>query len=281
MKKTVLIMSLAFVSASVFAQDLTSKKGEPILPESGDWAISFDAAPFLNYAGRMLSTAGSTSPSANYVSGLPFSIVGKMFKDEKTAYRAMIRIGNWSTKSDFYTDDVTNTDPAVKVTDTEKDAGHAVVLGAGMEMRRGKTRLQGYYGGMAWLGLSGTKQSYEYGNAISTTNTSHTNSFGQGAGVTENKPGSSFSFGVRGFIGAEYFILSKISVGAEYGWGIGFSKAGEGEVSVEAFDITSSAAKTTTTTTGGSSTFSIDTDINATPTGLSGPAGQLMITLHF
>ncbi len=276
-----MIVAMAFVSAGVFAQDLTSKKGEPMLPEADDWAIGFDAAPFLNFAGRMLSNAGATSPSAAYVSGMPYSIMGKMFKDEKTAYRAMIRIGNWSTKSDFFTDDVTNTDPAIKVTDSEKAGGHAVVLGAGMEMRRGKTRLQGYYGGMAWIGLAGSKSTYEYGNAVSSTNTTHTNNFGQGAGVTENKAGGSFSFGLRGFIGCEYFVLPKISVGAEYGWGIGFSKAGEGEMSVEAFDAASNAPKTTTSTTGGSSTFSIDTDIQGQSTGLSGPSGQLIINFHF
>jgi len=35
MKKSVLGLALAFGVSSAFAQDLTSKKGEPILPEVG------------------------------------------------------------------------------------------------------------------------------------------------------------------------------------------------------------------------------------------------------
>ena len=46
MKKTIVLVALAFGSISVSSQDLTSKKGEPILPEAGDWGIGIDATPF-------------------------------------------------------------------------------------------------------------------------------------------------------------------------------------------------------------------------------------------
>ena len=66
MKKSVLALAMAFGVSSAFAQDLTSKKGEPILPEAGDWAISASANPFLNYIG-MLGSASNSAPQFNFL----------------------------------------------------------------------------------------------------------------------------------------------------------------------------------------------------------------------
>src|SRR5687768_8971920 len=95
MKKTIITMSLALIITGAFAQEttgLTSKKGEAILPEAKDWAISFDAVPFLNYVGNLFSgaTGSNTSPGASWVNPGTMTITGKMFKDEKTAYRGSL-----------------------------------------------------------------------------------------------------------------------------------------------------------------------------------------------
>jgi hypothetical protein len=42
MKKSIALVALAFGVTSAFAQDLTSKKGEPILPEADDWSVGID-----------------------------------------------------------------------------------------------------------------------------------------------------------------------------------------------------------------------------------------------
>lgn len=289
MKKTIVMLAIAFGATSGFAQDLTSKKGEPYLPEAGDWAISFDAVPFLNYAGNLFN--GSTtngSPSVNYVANMPWGIVGKMFKDEKTAYRAMIRIGTGSTTIENFVpqDGQTTFDPNVTVLDSYKHSWHNVLLGGGMEWRRGKTRLQGYYGGMVWISLGGTKDTYDYGNAFASSNTAPTrtdfstsggmNVPSPGVYVTENKPGGSFGFGLRGFIGAEYFIIPKISIGAEYGWGVGMMNTGDGEMSTEEWDGTNNVLKTATVKTGGTKMFGLDTDIS-----MAKNSGSINITFHF
>ncbi|MEJ6680882.1 MAG: hypothetical protein QNL21_02200, partial [Flavobacteriales bacterium] len=57
-----------------------SKKGESMLPEAGDYAIGFDAAPFLNYVGNFLNS-GATSPTADFMTGYDAAITGKYFKD--------------------------------------------------------------------------------------------------------------------------------------------------------------------------------------------------------
>jgi len=168
MKNKSLLIATVFAASAVTvnAQDLTSKKGETILPEAGDWAISFDATPFLNYAGQLLSNAGASAPTAGYTNGYPWSIKGKMFKDAQTAYRAGIRLGFGSNKwaNDVTAaHDLTATPPAypsepTTVEDTYKSGWNGVVLSAGIEKRRGKTRLQGYYGGEFLFGMTGTKK---------------------------------------------------------------------------------------------------------------------------
>lgn len=314
MKNKSLLIATVFAASTSFAQDLTSKKGETYLPEAGDWAISFDATPFLNYAGQLLSNAGATAPTAGYTNGYPWAIKGKMFKDEKTAYRAGIRLafGN-TTRTNEVTQafDPTATPPTYpterpKVEDTYKSGYNAVVLTGGLEMRRGKTRLQGYYGGELLIGMGGTKQAFEYGNAlfsgaaVATTpfvdgssayatdwTTSGFNNFttdyaGNSARYTESKA-STMMIGLRGFIGVEYFILPKISLGAEYGWGLGFMSQ----------KTTSNMESNMDPTTPGTyvigsfdtenkvSSFMVDSDIQNSATGLFGGSGSLNIIFHF
>ena len=98
MKKKVLFVAALFVGATTFAQDgLTSKKGEAFLPEAGDFALGFDGSPFINYVGNMANGTSNNSLSFNNMYN---TVYGKMFKDENTAYRGMVRIGMSSTSSD-------------------------------------------------------------------------------------------------------------------------------------------------------------------------------------
>ena len=285
MKKT-LAIALAFGVASAFAQDLTSKKGEPILPEAGDWAIGIDASPFLNYAGNMLNgNTDNAAPTFDFLAGNS-AILGKMFKDEKTAYRAGIRLGFGTVKFNGLPDQdgYTGAPPTPTVTDVMKMSSRNIALTAGMEMRRGKTRLQGYYGAEAGIALGGGKTTYTYGNAYSSTNTSPTiwdfNTGTQASAgssrVTEMKDGSSFGIGVRGFIGAEYFILPKMSIGGEFGWGLVLETIGEGSMTTESWD--GSKVVNTETKTGKASAFGLDVDNSNS---VFGPSATLRLNLHF
>jgi hypothetical protein len=202
----------------------------------------------------------------------------------------MIRIGFGSTTmNNFVGDQVALTASPLSdamVNDTWKASHNNIVLGGGLEMRRGKTRLQGFYGGMLMFGIGGSKDTYTYGNAINTTyktpvSTTWTPAISSAPATTrtlENKAGGTFMLGLRGFIGAEYFIFPKMSVGAEFGWGLGMSSTGEGEMITETYDTPSLAAKSKTTLTGKTSTFGLDTDVNGTQ---MIPAASLNLTLHF
>jgi hypothetical protein len=292
MKKTMLVIAtLAFGVTGAFAQDLTSKKGETFLPESGDWSIGVDATPILTYVGGFFSNAGATAPTWNFLNGNQ-TIVGKMYTSETTAYRGILRIGMNSSHAvnnvvqDGATAPTFPTAPAI-VQDEAKSSSHFIGLGAGMEMRRGKTRLQGFYGADAMFWMSGSKSTYTYGNAFSATNVAPTSTnWGTninptyatwGGRETENKSGSTIGFGVRAFIGAEYFILPKISIGAEFGWGLGIAMTGEGSGTCESITAPGTGQSTTYVTSGKSGGLMLDTDRNAFGTG----NGSLRLNLHF
>jgi len=72
-------------------------------------------------------------------------------------------------------------------------------------------------------------------------------------------------------VSVEYFVLPKISIGGEFGWGLGFVSQGAGSLTQVTEDANGNVVTTTTDGPTGSD-FSLDTD-NA--------GGALMINFHF
>jgi len=300
MKKSVLALAMAFGVTSAFAQDLTSKKGEPILPEAGDWAISADATPFLGYMKGLIGNnqSGNQAPTMSFL-GSNSLIMGKYFKDEKTAYRVGLNIGfNNQSATNLVNEDqevITAGNAPTKLTDKTSVSTTGIGLTAGIEKRKGKTRLQGYYGAEAGIYLAGVHQKNTYGNAFAGTGTQagtsatpNSTTWAQGnttvlssgavnARTTDWKSGTTFQFGVRGFVGVEYFILPKMSLGGEFGWGIGISTTGAGQTTTQAI-YTGTSASTQVTKTGSSSAFVIGTD---NKNSMFGPSGSLRANFYF
>lgn len=262
MKKFAMFIVCLSMGMALSAQDLVNKRGENFLPEEGEWAIGFDAHPFLEYVGNIFNSGFNNAPQANYLNNVN-TIYGKMFITPTQAYRAKVRIGFNNTTDN---NSVINLDDpsADNLEDTRKVSSTFVGIGAGLENRRGNSRLQGLYGAEAFIWFGGSKTTYEYGNPLDPNNNPfHMNSFNPGFddGITEIKGGSVVGVQVRGFIGVEYFIIPKVSLGAEYGWGPAFQSTGDSEVTVEFLNADNDAETETTSAPGGSS-FSIDTDIN-------------------
>jgi hypothetical protein len=307
MKKSVLALAMAFGVTSAFAQDLTSKKGEPILPEKGDWAISADATPFLNYMGNFFGKTNSNSaPTFNFLTGNSV-IVGKYFLDEKTALRAGINIGfGTHSATNLVTQDNYATVPAgtlpPQVTDKVKHGTTGIGITAGIEKRKGKTRLQGYYGAELGIYVGGTNDKFTYGNAYAATGaasgtsqtptstnwtsdptTSTTYAVGtpgtvnNSSRVTQIKSGTNFQIGVRGFVGVEYFILPKISLGGEFGWGIGVNTTGAGKQTSEGL-FTATSVGSQTVNTGKTTNFVVGTD---NKNSIFGPVGSIRMNFYF
>ncbi len=265
MKRKLLIVC-AFVGMGTFLNAQTTMvkndNGFVVTPEAGDWALGADASPILNYVGNMFN--GSTANSLNNAFVNNNAIFGKYFVDENTAYRASIRITTVSDKVITLTDTSSTATPSY-IEDETKTSGFGFYLSGGIEKRRGHGRLQGYYGGELGLGFGGTpKVTNTYGLAISATNPGPRN--------TEVKTGASFTVGLRGFIGAEYFVIPKLSLGVEFGWGLSFRNTGEGETTTESWNGT--AVETTVSRTGKSSSFGFGTDSGM-------PTGSVRIMYHF
>lgn len=270
MKKFALIITVVFgtMMVSNAQDDLKSKHGVPIVPEEGDWAIGIDATPIFNFFGNFVkinSGAAFADPATwSFVDGTN-AIYGKYYKDAETAFRCAIRLGSGTTTNKNYVTQDGQSDPLVTVEDKEKVGSHNIVLGAGLEKHRTKGRLSGFYGAEAQIMKSGGKSKYTYGNAFSSTNTAPTTTdFGTNivgaARITEGKDGSGFGFGIRAFIGVEYFFAPKISVGGEFGWGLGIASVGDGEVTTEYWDAANNTIKTSTSKTAGGGQSGFDND---------------------
>lgn len=259
MKKITSLVVMLGIAGAMNAQ-LVSKKGENYLPQAGDWSIGVDGGSMVNYFGNMLNNSAGNGLSFDYTN-LNSMITGKMFKTDKMAYRGALRIG---MNSHSETTPVAAASGTGTVNNVTKTSSSNIGLGAGIEQRRGSTRLQGYYGAMAVIDFkSGVKTTNTYGNGADAA----------AGNITESKDGSTFGLGVRGFIGAEYFVLPKISLAGEFGWGLGFSTTGATSTTIGNVDGT-----TTTAEGSKSSGFVIDTDNKNM--GLA-PAGNLMINFHF
>jgi hypothetical protein len=245
MKKVIFFFASMILVGSINAQ-LTSKKGENYLPEAGEYAIGADASAMLSYFGNMLN-GGSNSGFGMGFTNAGAAITGKKFMTNDMAYRGMVRLGFGSEST-----------PGAIEGDVQKDSYSAIMIGAGMEKRRGSTRLQGYYGAMVGLGFGGSKTTYEYANNVE-------------GDLLEEKDGSTFGIGARAFVGCEYFVLPKISIGGEFGWGLTLSSTGDASIT------NYSASGNTTTTTAGGSSFGIDTDNNA----FGVAPAQVLVHFHF
>ena len=282
MKKIFISFALLAVVACANAQDnqMMSKKGMPILPETGDWSIGIDAVPFIDWTtdkiNIMRGNNTQLSSGGSIVSQRPMTLVGLYVVDANTAYRGKVRIGFGSTTTDNLVSQDGSTTVGAQVTDEWKHSYSSINLGVGIQKNRGKGRLRCIYGAEIGFGIGSMDDTYAYGNAFSTTNhnpTSTTN-FNTRADTavafrtTENKAGSTFSLNLDGFIGAEYFFAPKMSFSAEYSWGLWMSSTGQGSTTTEFLNTAGTGPTTVTSNVGKSSSFALDvSNINSTNTG--------------
>jgi hypothetical protein len=272
MKKYIAII-FTFTSLFSYAQDvvtesesveLKSKKGIHILPEAGEWALGISANPFLSFSGNIFNgNTFNNSPTFTYPNNPAnnIAVFGKYVVDANTAYRVRFNasVGTTIDKA-IITQNETNPDPFFPAftEDWRKTNRQTIVLAAGYEKRRGKSRVQGVYGGELVLGYSGLKQEYQYGNAISADfNAPITNNFGgnilagstaaASSRKTDEKFGSILGVSARGFMGVEYFIGPKVSLGAEFGYSFGFNTSTRGLITSERWNPATGAVLETKT----------------------------------
>ncbi|MBO9699406.1 MAG: hypothetical protein J7604_04300 [Sporocytophaga sp.] len=274
MKKIILVALLAIsacklataqeTGASQETVELRSKRGVLILPKKGEYAIGFSADPVLLYLGNFFN-GGNQAPAVDYPSGFSNTVLGgrignaftgKYLLDDHTAVRARFQF-NFTKATNKYivaaNDDGTANNLAPQFAEDKVTIrNNAVLLALGLEKRRGVSRVQGVYGGEILLGFNKVKEKADYGNGMGAnfpTPVSYENAYNRIPGAdsttsrwTEYNHGATFFAGVRGFAGIEYFFAPKISLGAEFGYTLGFASKKSDSVKLQAMNSASGSA---------------------------------------
>lgn len=232
----IIILLLSF-SAYTFGQadslrsskkvNLVSKRGIYILPEKGELALGIDAFPFLLYMGNSLLSSGSFVPSVGYAEnfGDMNGIYAKYMLQSDLAIRANFRF-DFGSYTDIYpvVQSTLTPDPLAPlyVDDQITTVSNQVQVAVGIEKMRGKSRVQGKYGAEVLFGYNKNTTKYNYGNSI--TNdfnmpTTYNNTYtAEGARLINDYIDKGLFLGARGFLGIEFFVGPKISLGGEFGY---------------------------------------------------------------
>ena len=57
--KNIFLLLVCLFCVNIFAQELRTKIGEPILPEEGDWSIGTTAHPIINFVSNIFTNTSS------------------------------------------------------------------------------------------------------------------------------------------------------------------------------------------------------------------------------
>lgn len=286
---TSFMLSTAFAQDgnNIFAFDATSD-----LPTSGDIGVGFNATPILDFGLNMVNIMNNTGQTAaglsDWPTGASQTLSVKYFLSDTTAARVKVGINRGSsTVNTLYTDPVEAADPSnnspSEISDTINSSETLFLLSGGYEMRRGYNRIQGFYGGEALLGMASSSSSTSYGWRYD-TDAFDNGVIGDGSSrVLQEKSGMGLSVGLRGFVGVEYFIAPKISLGSEYGWAMSVGKQGSGSSTVETWSVDSNgdgSRDTESNKTGSSSSARVGHD-NGIDQFYTGGTGAVTLNIYF
>jgi hypothetical protein len=280
MKNLLLLCLLSLLAFGATAQDdpLTGKKGQPILPEKGDIGLGVNMIPFFNWFGNAFNGTNTSPGNANTFGGdnkffQIFGnsvIMGKYMLSEKSAVRISFGFNVGSIHQSMYVQDDASNSVLDMVLDSRKQDYGDYTLALGYEMRRGKGRIQGYFGADIIIQVrQASGFAYTYGNQFADANivpTSHNWGNNIGTGANANKrtlfdgSNTTFGMGLRGFIGVEYFVAPKFSIGCEFGWGFMVNGTFETVKSDEFYEASTQTTMIDDTKTAGSVRFNAGVD---------------------
>jgi LysM repeat protein len=283
--------------------NLKSKRGENFLPEKGDWALGFSTDGIFEYLGNAFNgNTGNNAPTVNYAKGTENKFngrfLGKYFTSDKSAYRVIFNLRTYGENLKYETSikpDVVTTVPgspaptSTTVTDILEEDGSFntdIAIGLGKEWRKGKTRLQGYYGAdvLFYITKSSTTTTRNRKETLTETSPASRTEIDINNFNSEFKSGFGFGVGAEGFIGAEYFIFPKIAIGAQYTYGLNFMLQGKGKTNTTTFtsSFISDATPNQTTSTETKSESEQAPDSFSSRGGLTGVGiASINLTVHF
>lgn len=213
------ILFLAFSSISFSQGTVTSEKnskGKEMLPQAKDLAIQYDMSPVFSFVGDAFSSNSSQNTASPFSQGV---FVAKYFTSSTSAYRFKFGFNVSRVSNDSIVPYGNNQEYIV----SRISAVNSVLLGFGKEWRRGHGRLQGVGGveGLVQIGSGVPYQSLQYNLTVKQAVDTGVIAAGEERSLGVSKS-IAFGMGVRAFAGIEYFIAPKISLGGEFGWGMGY-----------------------------------------------------------
>lgn len=212
MKKSFILLTLAIGGFCFTAQaqnndDVVPNKhfiDQHLKAEKGDVTTEFGLAGGLNNADFKLNEGGA---------GL---LRGRYFVKDNMAFRLGLSLGLSHDKNNVYGG------PSNNLVGTDKTNSTNFLLNLGIEKHfAGTANLSPYVGGDVLFGISGKKQ-----NLDNTDGNNYVADFS-----SEVKGPGALSFGIRGVVGADYYIAKHVYLGAEAGLGFLYSHEGKTKIS--------------------------------------------------
>lgn len=310
MKKIILTGALALTvlfASTVNAQE-TAKNDKQYGPKAGSWGIGISANPILTYFGNFFGkTANNNAPAWNSLTQNN-QIVGRYFLKDNMAIRAKFHFGFMSSGETDMVDNrsidqssVTFPNLRKEVENSWKHSSYNFGIAGGLEWRTDFKRLQLFYGGELGVGFSGVTNKYTYGNKLAPNakipvTISADDNMNGGANINspdatynvasrtlKSKDGNQVSIGLRGFFGVEYFVLPKISIAGEFGWGLAYSMGGQSSINYESIGMKKGATKPSVETIDEKGTVK-NNGFGASPAlnnQLFGAAGTISVNFYF
>lgn len=270
MKKLVLSTIIIFAALALNAQVasdsvLRSKKGIPILPQKGDFAIGVDALPYFSYFGNMFNNNNYNSLNVG-----DQTVYGRYYLSNNSALRLAVSIDHYSNLTSKYVQDdaAVNADPLskAKTTDTYKYNNIGYYVDFGYLKFRGYGRLKGFYGASLGFGITKADALYTYGNPITVANSAPSSYVFNGGYETrlstrtlEEHYGSTKTVSASLLAGVEYYFLPKICVGAEMSLSFASSWKGQGNSKTERLNNTVVVQENTADSPNGRTNTSLST----------------------
>lgn len=272
MKKIMLICAilvgclLGYTQEDEGAADLVSKKGVKIKPVAGEIGLGFNAVPIFNYFGNFFNgNLGNDILNNSYFVNSDNMIYVKYFLEDDMAVRLRARIRDIKTTNMNMVVEQGQSDPEVKVEDRWARNDQLFALNAGVQLSRGKGRVQGIYGVELFWETSKMADRFTWGNEMVTPHIAPetTTDFFTGASanlsdrILSQNFGRTHTFGIDGFLGVEYFFAPKVSISGEFTWGVARTLAGDTETvsqkytdKVEEITVSNAGARVFTMDTG-------------------------------
>lgn len=243
MKNIFLIIALIMLTVAANAQVsgdsvLRSKKGIPILPQAGDWAIGADAYPFLYYAGNMFN---NNDDNELYLDD--YILYGRYYLSDNTALRFKLGVNNSSSISRGYVrDDAAFTADPLSVAKTEDSYTYKYCendLSIAYLKFRGYGRLRGFYGIEAGYSWNRSKYIYTYGNPMTVANPNPTMNWdgnNDGRRSLEQDNGIYRGLNLGAVAGVEFYFAPKMCIGYEISLTGSYNWKSQGNTSYEWFN---------------------------------------------